>query len=488
MRLFVACLAAETNTFSAVATDMAAFESQGIRRNGNRDADPGVISLMLDAIHGVCAESGWTVTEGLCAVAPPGGPVAHADYVHLRDELLADLARAGPVDAAILILHGAMVSSECDDCEGDLLARLRATLGDGPPIGVLLDLHCHLTEQMTANADVVVAFKHYPHTDTAERGRDICRLTIAAATGAIRPVMAVHDCRMVGLWPTTREPIAGFVARMTELETRPGVLSISLIHGFPWGDVADAGAKVLVVTDGDKTEAGRIAQDLGAAFWRMRDEAAWRGASLAEVVEAVRARAPGLLVIADAADNPGGGAPGDSTFALAALLSSGADDVVLGGLVDPDAVRRCIAAGAGQEVELALGARSGAIAGAPIHARVVVRATAQDHVQTVFGAPQSFGPSAWVTLAGLDVLIVSERQQIVGTDAFTGIGIDLAGKRAVVVKSAQHFHAAFAAHASRILYLSGPGPLSHDFAGIPYAKRSLAYWPRVDDPFPESRR
>ena len=194
---------------------------------------------------------GHTVVESLSTFAQPGGITLRAVYEELRDALLEDLKAAMPVDAVLLFMHGAMVAEGYDDCEGDTLERVRAVVGPDATIGVELDLHCHLTEAMRASADVIVIYKEYPHTDIVDRARDLYPLVVRTASKEIRPVMAYADCRIVNMWRTSREPVAGFVRRMEALEGRDGILSVSFGHGFPWGDVAEVGAKMLVVADGD---------------------------------------------------------------------------------------------------------------------------------------------------------------------------------------------------------------------------------------------
>jgi len=152
-----------------------------------------------------------------------------------------------------------MVADGYEDCEGDLLGRVRALAGARAVVGAELDLHCHLTEAMLSASDLLVFYKEYPHTDTYERAEELVDLALRAAQGEIRPVMGTFDCRMIATIHTTREPAQSFVARMKALEGRNGVLSVSLCHGFPWADVADLGAQVLVVADGDVSQATALA-------------------------------------------------------------------------------------------------------------------------------------------------------------------------------------------------------------------------------------
>ncbi|MFD0934514.1 M81 family metallopeptidase, partial [Methylobacterium trifolii] len=275
MKLFIAGLATETNTFAPLPTGRAAFLADYARRDGSRNP-PRLSNIGLKAWREMAEADGHAVVESLSTFAQPGGITIGAVYEELRDTLLVDLKAALPVDAVLLFMHGAMVAEGYDDCEGDTLGRVRALVGPDTTVGVELDLHCHLTEAMRGAADVIVIYKEYPHTDIVERARDLYPLVIGAASGAIAPVMAIHDCRMIDMWRTSREPVSGFVRRMEALEGRDGILSVSFSHGFPWGDVADVGAKVLVVADGDAGTAQALARQLAGEIWAMREAATTR--------------------------------------------------------------------------------------------------------------------------------------------------------------------------------------------------------------------
>ena len=207
-------------------------------------------------------ERGWTLAPGLQAFAVPAGTTPRVVYEALRDELLADLDALMPLDAVMLFLHGAMIADGYDDCEGDILARVRARVGPNIPIGAELDLHCHVTSSMLETADVLVGYKHYPHTDTYDRLIDLFEIVADTAEGKVRPTMASAACRMIGMYHTTREPMSGFVDRMYALEREPGVLNVWLAHGFPYGDVPSIGAHVVVATDNDPAKARELARSL----------------------------------------------------------------------------------------------------------------------------------------------------------------------------------------------------------------------------------
>jgi microcystin degradation protein MlrC len=485
MRIFVASLATETNTFAAAPTGAGAWNvDRGTPPGSDGAATPDPWRALFAEL---AAETGDEPVVGILADAQPDGPTVRAVYESLRDELLGNLRAALPVGAVVLPLHGAMVAEGYPDCEGDLIERVRQLVGPGVPIGVELDLHCHFTERMRRHADVIVAYKEYPHTDVIDRLKDLWRLTVAAANGRVKPVTGVHDCRMVAFWHTTREPMRSFVRRMLELEGRDGVLSVSFGHGFPYGDVPEAGAKVWVVTDGDEALATRLAAQLGREIWEMRHQTGARQSTLDFALERLRAVPAGArpVVVADIADNPGGGASSDSTFILRALLDAGVGNVALGAFWDLGALQICRDAGAGARIRLRLGGKCGPASGDPVDLAVTVRAVVDEHQQSVAGHPAfACGPSAWIsTDDGIDIALITRRQQVYATNLFTGLGIDLTRKRGIVVKSSQHFHFDFAPLASEVLYVETPGLLRTDFENIPYRHRDLNFWPRVADPW-----
>jgi microcystin degradation protein MlrC len=427
---------------------------------------------------------GHTVVESLSAFAQPGGRTVRTVYEGFRDEILADLEAARPVDAVLLFLHGAMVAEGYDDCEGDLIGRCRAAVGPRVPIGVELDLHCHLTPAMVSQASVIVTFKEYPHVDIGDRAADVYRLTTAAARGAVRPASALFDCRMIGMYRTPLPPMRGFVDRMRALEGRDGVLSVSLGHGFPWGDVADVGTRMLVVTDGDPAGAARLAERLGRELFAMREATLVPHLTPDEAIDRAQALDGGPVVLADVADNAGGGAPSDATFLLRRLLERGVRDAAVGCFWDPLAVRFCAEAGPGATFDLRLGGKCGPVSGDPLDLRVRVRRVVPRLLQTgLSGGQADFGEAAWIEAEGIDIVVTALRSQTFAPDAFGNLGLDVRGRRLVVVKSTQHFYAAFAPIARDILYVATPGAIAPDFARIPYTQRTTPYWPRVADPF-----
>lgn len=485
MKIFMAALATETNSFSPIPTGWAGFKEERLwfRDDGSRHP-PMSGNIPLITWRRMGEADGHEVVESICTFAQPAGPTLRHVYEGLRDMLLDDLRRAGPVDMVLLFMHGAMVAHGYDDCEGDTLARVRGIVGPRATIGLELDLHCHLTEQMRQTADAIVTYKEYPHIDMAERAEELYAICARAAAGEIRPVMAYHDCRMVSMWRTPQEPMKGFVARMQALEGRDGILSISFGHGFPWGDVEEVGAKMLVIADGDAAKAQRVAAMLGEEVWRMRQDTSTRHDSIDEGIDHALSGSGKPLVLADVADNAGGGAPSDNTAILRRLVERGVTGAVIGCFWDPVAVQFCKEAGEGASFLLRIGGKCGPSSGDPVDLMVTVRRIVPQFSHTgLSGGRAELGDSAWVSADGIDIVLNSKRSQTFAPDAFTGLGIDIADKTLLVVKSTQHFYAAFAPVAREIRYVAAPGAIPPEFADIPYSKRTRPFWPRVADPF-----
>lgn len=490
MKAFVASLATETNTFARIPTGLDAFEVQRAPWRLGGDADHGD-DAQIEAIRKLAAETGDAVEFGLIAFAQPSGVTCAEAYTALRDELLDDLRHASPVDMVVLSLHGAMVAEGVPDCEGDMIARVRDIVGASVPIGVLLDPHCHLSDAMLAKADILIAYKEYPHSDVMDRFADVWRLTRATAKGEIQPVMVAADCRIVGFWHTTRSPFRELVDRFFAAEREAPILNVSFAHGFPYGDVGDAGSKVWVIADGDADAARRTAHRFRDEIWDLRDAVRGNEIEIPDAIKAIAAHAsPRPIVLADISDNAGGGAPSDSTFLLQALIEAGVANVAIGAFWDPGAIAVCCEAGEGARLALRLGGKCGPASGDPVDIDVTVKAIKEDHAQsagTDFRSP--CGRSVWVGGPNdLDLVLISRRQQVFGTDLFEGLGVPLRKKRVIVVKSSQHFHTAFAPIAGDILYINAPGLLSVSFETFQYRHRDLNYWPRVENPWEATSR
>jgi microcystin degradation protein MlrC len=478
MRVFTGGLATETNTFAPMPTGLASFRDRGYFPAGKHPEELSFFAGPLHAARERARAHGWEVIEGMVAAAQPSGTTTRAAYETLRDELLDDLRAAGPVDMVVLGLHGAMVADGYDDCEGDLLARVRAIVGPRTVIGAELDPHNHLTPAMLANADLLIAFKEYPHTDILERARELVDLCAAQVEGRIKPIGAAVDCEMLVTMHTSRDPARAFVDRIQALEGRDGILSISISHGFAWGDTEHMGTQVLVYADGDAAKAQALARRLADELIGMREALGVRYPGIDEALDEARAFDGGPVVLADGADNPGGGAAGDSTFVLRRMLEREVTNACLGPLWDPVAVRIAFDAGVGATLMLRIGGKISALSGDPVDALCTVKALMPEMKMTgLAGTPMAMGDSALVETAGIEIVLITLRNQAMGTDLFTQLGCDLAAKKIIVVKSSQHFYASFSKVATHVIYVGAPGAVTLDLDTLPYRKIRRPKWP-----------
>jgi microcystin degradation protein MlrC len=478
MRVFTGGIATETNTFAPMPTGLASFKDRGYFPAGKHPDHFNFFAGPTWAARLRGKEQGWTLCEGMVAAAQPSGTTTRAAYEALRAELLQDLRDAMPVDMVVLGLHGAMVADGYDDCEGDLLAHVRQIVGPKVVVGAELDPHCHITSAKLENADVLVAYKEYPHTDVLERAIELVDLCADKAAGRTNPVAAVVDCEMVSVFHTSRQPARGFVERMQALEGKDGILLVSLAHGFPWADVPGMGTKVVVYADGDAAKAKQLARQLADEVIAMRHELSPRYPSIDQALDEALAFDGGPVVISDGADNPGGGAASEATFFLRRMVERGIRDAAVGPFWDPIAARIAAEAGEGARLTLRIGGKVSRLSGDPIDLPCTVKRVSQQHMQTgLANTPTDMGLSVLVDSGGIDILLCSLRNQAMGTDLFTGIGCDLATKKIVVVKSSQHFYASYSQVAKLVLYADAPGSVTNDWKTLPYTRIRRPKWP-----------
>ena len=478
MRLFSATIATETNTFSPLPTSIEAFKESVFLRPGEHPEDaPRMCTAPLFVARKRAARDGFTLIEGSCFAASPAGKVNQADYEFMRDEVLTQLRAALPLDGVLFGLHGAMVAHGYDDVEGDLLERARAIVGAKCVIGVEHDPHCHMTLKRISNCDIMICYKEFPHTDVADRAEEVLDLVLATLRGEIRPVMSLYDCRQIGSYPTTLPLMRGFVDRMTALEGKDGILSVSAVHCFPYADVPEMTGRILVVADGDKAKADALATRLGEEYVSMRGKTMPQFLSVVDGVKAAMAEPAGPVVVADPADNAGGGSPTDNTTILRELIARNATGAAIGPIWDPVAVRLCFDAGVGARFPLRIGGKIGPASGQPVDAMVEVTALAQDCWQT-FGPTQvPLGNCAAVKIGGVEVVLITKRTQALGLELFSNVGIDPRARKILVVKSTNHFMAAFGPIAKRVIYVESDAPLARDYRKIVYTKVKRPIWP-----------
>jgi len=469
MRLVIAMMKHETNTFSPVRTDWQRFRDWGAYLGPEaRRAYEGT-AMPIGAYLKLAREVGAEVVTPVAAEAMPSGPVAAEAYEMMASAIL-DAVRRG-CDAAMLDLHGAMVAASTPDGEGTLLERIRAVAPD-LPIAVTCDLHANLTERMVRHSTALIGYKTYPHVDMHTVGEQVGRILLRAMKGEIRPVMGwarrpllAQTLRM----GTDDEPMRTLIAMARE-EERRGLLAATVFGGFPLADFADAGMSAICIADRDAAAARGAAERLMDAAWQRRDDFVYCHEPLEQAVARAKALTEGPVLLLDHADNVGSGGTQDVMTVLREVMRQGLEDVAVAAIFDPEAVRKMAAAGVGATVSLALGGRTDMPAidrrGEPLPVTGRVR-TLSDGEWIVrgpmyTGVKVSMGPSAVLDTGKVEIVVVSRHHEPWDQGVFLSLGIEPKAKRYLLLKSRIHYRAGFAPLARATVTLDGEGVTTSD--------------------------
>lgn len=486
MRFFIAMFSHETNTFSRLPSGRAQFEARDLRYGGEILEVYRGTGTCLGGMIGVAEACGVTLVPSVAAAASPAGRVTKEIYQHVTERLLGDLRGAGPVDGVLLDLHGAMVPEGLEDGEGDLLAAVRRAVGPAMPVAVTLDFHANVTPAMMQNATLLHGYKTYPHVDMAERGREAAERLLDVVQGRRRPTAALRHPPLlppIASQLTARGPMRRLYDMAESMEQRPGVISVSVFAGFPLADIEEAGLSVYVATDGDARLAEECAETLAAAAWEHRREFLHEAlpvpAAVARALELSREGRP--VVLADIADNTGGGAAGDTTEVLRELLRVGARGVTVACLWDPEAVRACAAAGAGATVSIAVGGKVDPVHGAPLAVTGRVRTLSDGrfiHKGPMFrGLEGRLGATAVLDVDDVKIILISLRWQTLDPEMIRVVGIDPLGERILVVKSSIHYRAAFEPIVHAIVEVDAPGLSSSNLGRFAFTRVRRPIYP-----------
>jgi microcystin degradation protein MlrC len=465
MRIAVGSLMQEANTFVPFHTDLDTFRSVYLHRGAEMLTGYGAARVEVPAFFDVLREAGVEAVPLLAAHAGSSGPVTRATFDTLVGEMEQRLRDAGRLDGLLLALHGAMLVDDNPDAEGEIIARMRAILPAGRPIGVSLDLHGHITTRMLQPATFLIGYREYPHIDMYETGERVARLMLDTLAERRQPVMALAKRHMI-VSPvnarTTEPPLSDIVAAGRAMEDAGRVLHTSLFPVQPWIDVPDLGFAALVCADGDAEAARAAAEKLAAMAWDARQAFI---PDLTPLEDAVRIglASEGTTVVGDTGDGPSGGAAGDNTAVLRALFAAGADRagrLSYLALVDPEAVSQAVAAGIGATVTLHVGHKLTGD-GDPVsitgRVRVLSDGVFTQHDAGAQGIEAHFGPTAVIAIGDIRLALRTLPSFEWDTGMYTSVGLPLRHAALVFVKSSSHFRVAFGPHADRILAADTPG-------------------------------
>lgn len=462
MRIAVGGIMHESNTFLPLTTGLAEFSAGSLTRGQD------LIDTWCEAHHEMggfleALASAAQLAPSTMAWATPSGPVDDRVLDDVVPEIIAG-CQEQQVDGLLLALHGAMVTPKHPDADTEVLRRLRKGLGEKMPIIVSLDFHGNITPELAGLAQALVGYQTYPHIDQRQRGRLAGELMLRTLRGEIRPVCAVAKppliLNLLGQ-DTGREPMLSLMKEARALEQEPGMLSLSVMAGFPYADVPAMGPSIIAVADGDKSRAERAAERLAGLMWDVRHQLNVECPQPAEAVAQALKSERFPVVLVDLGDNVGGGSAADGTVLLAEMIKQRAAGVVA--LCAPAAVKRAFELGVGGNFEGRVGGAVDDRHGAPVAIRgKVTKLHDGKWVETEarHGGRRhnDQGPTAIIEIDGpIKVVVDTLRTPPFSLGQLTSLGIEPAREKILVVKAAVAYKAAYLPIAGKVIEVDTPG-------------------------------
>jgi microcystin degradation protein MlrC len=482
----------ESNTFAPVAASLDRFLAAGpaegdelVARYGGSQATP------AGFIEAAGADPDVELVPLVHFDLNPMGIITDEAFETLVGRMVDALAGGGPWDAVLLALHGAAVSANHRDADGEILERVRRLVGPDVVIGVTFDLHANVSTRMVECADVVNLYLTNPHLDARIRARECADLVFRTVRGEVTPVVAIESPPLVVnilRQGTDDWPMRELVAQAVEAARRPGVMAVSIAEGFPYADVEEMGMAFVAVTDGDPDLARRVASGLARSAWDLRSDLVGDGVAVDEALRTAAriASTATPVVLLDVGDNVGGGSPADSTHVLAAARRLG-----IGGLFqtlcDPGAVAVCTSGGVGTTVELEVGGKTDDLHGTPLPVRATVRTLDDGRFEDTgptHGGQRFFdaGPRALVdTEDGFTILLTSRPLGNWSRQELVSAGVDPVHQPIIVAKGVHSPRAAFEPIAAALIRLNSPGCTSADVTALHYRYRRRPMFPYETD-------
>lgn len=477
MRIAIGSLSHEANTFCPNLTTLDDFASRGLRRGeAMLEGVAGTNTEAAGALSVLAQRADCQVIPTLAAHALSGGPVVAEAFHALLDDLLQRLRAALPVDGVLLVLHGAMMSTDDPDATGAILQAVRRVVGPQVPIVGTLDLHANVTERMVEYADALIGYHTAPHVDMFDAGETAARILLATVDGASRPRMALARLPLIVPAENARHtdgPLSEVIAMARELESTGAILHGGVFAVQPWLDISGVGCSVAVVTDGDADAAAQHAQRLARAFWERREAFQPDLAAPEEALRRALARPSGTVVLCDSADAPTSGSTGDSTVILrAALAAEPLAGRVLLNVVDAPAVSRAIAAGVGSTVTVLVGGSRAPAFFEPVEFTGYVK-TISDGVfrfkgPGARGTVQNMGRAVVLTRGEIHLVVMERPVSQWDPELYRSLGEEPSDARAVQVKSPAAFRAAYGQFMEEAIIVASRGPSTPDLMSLPW--------------------
>ena len=483
MRIAVGCIGHETNTFSPVLTTIDNFKKGSYHHGDEIIAAFRGTRTITGGFLDVAEQLNLQPVPLLWTFATPSGMVEQSAYQTLKAEFLTLLENAGELDGVLLDLHGAMVTDELEDAEGDLIQAVRETVGE-TWIVTTLDLHANITAKMVHYSDVIIGFDTYPHVDCYERGFEAGQLLFGMNQGKIRPTMAYRQLPLLTAPPaqcTMKPPMTDVINALHTLETERGVVTATLSMGFPFADITDAGVSILVTTNGDMALAEAHADQFAANIWEMRAQFTFNLHTVEAAIEIANQTDGNPIVLADGADNPGGGGPCDGTTILQKFIEADVQDAVIAVIADPESVAKAVEAGVGNRVQLNVGGKTDTQHGAPVALTGSVKTLSDGRFilkgPMGRGTVGQMGTTAVIQVGGIEIILTERRIQPYDAEVLRSIGIEPKARKLIALKSAVHFRADYTPIAHQILDVDTPGVHSPNLFSYDYQKLRCPIYP-----------
>ncbi len=481
MRLLLATMSHETNTFSPVPTKLARFCRDGTTLLKGQAAidfyrDTGTC---MGGYLAVAAGAGAEVVVPVCASAPPSGRVDSQAYETFCS-LIVDAVVAGGFDGIMLDLHGAMAAEEYEDGEGELLRRIRA-VDAHTPLCVAYDMHANVYDNMVRTADIVAGYHTYPHIDMKETAMRAGAALLRVIAGSLKPTIAWGGAPMlphVMAQGTHMFPNRDLQAMCEGWEKSGRAVAASLFVGFPHADVSQAGLSAVVVTDNNPADAQAMVDELLDFAWKARADFVFTVEKLEDSVARARKlgeEGPGVVLL-DHFDNCASGGTMDTTDVLREIIRQELDDVVFFGVYDPEAVQQAMTAGIGQEVELEIGAKLDMpalqVGSRPLQVRGRVRTVSAGYFKATGGLTPGLqifmGNTVVLDTGRVQIVLLSRHIEPTAQEMLRILGIDPTTKRFVAIKSRVHWRADMGKVAREIVECGGVGVCTSNYGQLTF--------------------
>lgn len=489
MKILTATLYHESNSFSNLLTGIEEFRENlflpGPEAIDRLQGTNTVLGGFLDSSQ----EMGFELVPLFYASATPAGKVTRKAFRTLLDMLIQGFREYGPGEGVLLDLHGAMVTEDCDDPEGEILGQTRRLVGPDRPVIAVLDLHANISETMRKMATALIGYDTYPHIDMARRGKEAGKLIARMIRKEVRPVSVLMKPPMMPTsqnMATNRDPMKTLLDMAHEAERNPRILNVTVSGGFPPGDVFDAGFSVVVTADGDLNLARQTAETVSRRAWELKEGFLGGVVSLKQAVEEAIQNHEDLITVVDISDNPATGGPGDGAELLRVLIEKGARDCAFASIADAEAVRKAIEAGVGNRLSLRLGGKTDRLHGNPLDLQNVYVKSITDGVfvnrgPMKTGVTENIGKTVVLTVEGISVIVAEKRITPIDLEMFRFVGIEPARMSIIGLKGKGHFRASFEPISRKIILAEGPGITGSDLSRLQFEKVRRPIFPLDPD-------